>query len=164
MSIDELSAWIDTHQLLVVSVLIPVISAATAALASWYSTRRVLKAERGKLNFEGVMKIAEFRQEWINSLRDEMANFQSFGVLPNADPTTEREFYKLGTKIELLMNPQDPDYPELQAKMYEFLHVANGEVSDKYRVNPAYVQLCQQILKREWDRLKSDIEHAKNSL
>jgi hypothetical protein len=110
--------------------------------------------------FEGTMKIAEFRQTWINNLRDEMAEFQSHGVLPGHDPTKERDFYRLGTKIELLMNPRDPDYGKLQSLMYGFLSTANGDASDKYGHNAQFVTVCQGILKREWDRLKRDIAKA----
>ena len=116
------------------------------------------------MNFDGVMKIAEFRQAWINNLRDEMAEFQSYGVHPETNPANERLFYKLGTKIELLMNPNDPDYPELQKQMYRFLAVSEGDTIDKYSQNAEFVALCQRILKREWDRLKSDIRKASNSL
>lgn len=160
MTVDGISQWIDAHQLLVVSVLIPLVSAVVAVASSWYSTRRVLKAERTKLAFQGDLKIAEFRQAWINSLRDEMSEFQSYGILPGHDPTKERAFYKLGTKIELLMNPGDTDYKELQALMYSFLSVANGDKIDKYSKNAEFIEVCQRILKREWDRLKSDISHA----
>jgi len=160
MSVDDASKWIDAHQLLVVSVLIPLVSAIVASAASWYSTHRALRTERAKMVFEGELKIAEFRQAWINSLRDEMAEFQSYGILPGHDPTKEREFYKLGTKIELLMNPSDPDYPTLQSLMYSFLSAANGDILDKYGHNAQFVTTCQAILKREWDRLKSDIARA----
>lgn len=162
MSIDEISAWLNTHQLLVISVGVPLFSVIVAAAASWYSTRKALKTEKLKMNFEGSLKIAEFRQAWINSLRDEMAEFQSYGVHPNTDPTEERIFYKLGTKIELLMNPDDPDYPALQQQMYRFLQVADGDTIDKYSQNAEFVELCQKILKREWDRLKSDVKNGSN--
>ena len=164
MSIEQISQWINSHQLLVISVLVPIFSAIVAALASWYATTRTLKVNRHRMNFEGVMKIAEFRQAWINNLRDEMAEFQSYGVHPGTNPAQEREFYKLGTKIELLMNPGDPDYPVLQKQMYEFLSVSDGDVIDKYSRNAEFIETCQKILKREWDRLKSDIQNASNSL
>ncbi len=112
------------------------------------------------MNFAGMLKISDFRQAWINSLRDEMAEFQSYGILPNSDPTKEREFYKLGTKIELLMNPDDPDYINLQTQMYGFLSAADGGRLEKYSQNSDFVKLCQKILKREWDRLKQDIDHG----
>ena len=126
------------------------------------SQQKALAEATGKINmnFGSMLKIAEFRQAWINSLRDEMAEFQSYGILPNSDPTKERAFYKLGTKIELLMNPDDPDYKNLQAQMYEFFSVADGETHHKYSKNSEFIKLCQKILKREWDRLKSDIDHC----
>lgn len=156
--IDQLSQWIDERQLLVISILIPLLSAIVAAASSWYATRKALKTEHLKMRFNGVMKIADFRQAWINTLRDEMAEFQSYGILPGSDSTNKRDFYRLGTKIELLMNPGDPDYPELRKHMYNFLTVSDGDTNDKYSQNAAFVELCQKILKREWDRLKLDIE------
>jgi hypothetical protein len=160
--IEELSTWIDAHQLLVVAVLIPLVSAAAAAASSRYSTNRALRTEHKKIKLEGALKIANFRQDWINTLRDSMAEYQSYGILPGSDPTKEREFYRLGTKIELLMNPGDPDYPALQKLMYAFLYSAEGDVTEKYGNNAEYVSICQKILKREWDRLRQDIE--RNSL
>ncbi len=160
MFIEELSSWIDAHQLLVVAVLIPLVSAASAAASSRYSTTRALKTEHRKIHLEGTLKIAEFRQAWINNLRDVMAEFQSYGVLPGSDPMKEREFYRLGTRIELLMNPKDPDYSALQNQLYAFMRSADGNMLDKFRNNPEYVSLCQKILKREWDRLRRDIEKA----
>ncbi|WP_297769973.1 hypothetical protein [uncultured Alcanivorax sp.] len=160
--IDQLSQWIESHQLLVISIFVPLLSAFFAAASSWYTARKALKKEHLKMKFDGVMKIANYRQAWINTLRDEMAEFQSYGVLPDSDPTRERDFYRLGTKIELLMNPGDPDYEELQNYMYNFLLVSDGGVIDKYSKNAEFVELCQKILKREWDRLKLDIEKAVN--
>lgn len=157
MTVDEISAWINNHQLLVVSIIIPLISAGVAALSAVYSTKRALKHQRERLNFQAKMKVNEFRQDWINDLRDVMSEFQSYGVLPNTNPSQEKEFYRLGTKIELLMNPKDPDYNELQQHLYAFLHASDGETIDKYGINAEYVDICQGILKREWERLKRDL-------
>ena len=164
MSIDQISELLNSHQLLVISVIVPLISLLVATGASWYSTRKVLMLDKHKMNFERVMKVAEFRQSWINNLRDEMAEFQSYGVHPGTDPANERIFYKLGTKIELLMNPNDPDYSALHQQMYNFLSVSDGDAIDKYSQNAEFITCCQRILKREWDRLKSDIEKVSNSL
>lgn len=88
-----------------------------------------------------------------------MSDFQSHGVLPGNDPTKDREFYRLGTKIELLMNPNDPDYPDLSNLMYRFLMASDGEAIAKYGNNAEFVDVCQKILKREWERLKADLEN-----
>ncbi len=86
-----------------------------------------------------------------------MSEFQSFGVTPGLNPGRSREFYGLGTKIELLMNPADQDYDKLKNCLYEFLKSSEGSIYDKYGSNPQYVDVCQRILKREWDRLKEEL-------
>lgn len=157
-SFEEITAWLTSNQLLVFSLLVPTASAIVAFLSAWYSTRRALRTEQSKLDFQGTLRISEFRQNWINELRDSISDFQSHGVLPDNDPTKDREFYRLGTKIELLMNPNDPDYGKLQDLMYGFLIAADGDTVSKYRNNAALVEVSQRILKREWERLKADLQ------
>ena len=60
-----------------------------------------------------ALKIAEMRQAWINTLREAMVEFQSYGVTPGLNQHQQREWYAAGTKIELLMNPLDKDFVEL---------------------------------------------------
>jgi len=93
-----------------------------------------------------------------NNLREAMASFQSYGVTPDLDHTGHREFYEHGTKIELLMNPKDPDYDELQGCLYSFLNA--NTLAEKFSANPQYVAVCQRILKREWEVLKREIAAA----
>ena len=69
-----------------------------------------------------------------------------------------REFYESGTRIELLMNPKDPDYTELNEAMYEFLGVEDR--IEKYLANPRYIEICQRILKREWEVLKTEVQNG----
>ena len=84
-----------------------------------------------------------------------MAAFQSWGMTPGVEQVTQREFYEHGTRIELLMNPNDKDYSELQATMYKLLSANCLET--KYSVNADFVTVCQRILKREWDIAKNEI-------
>lgn len=107
-----------------------------------------------------ALKVAEMRQAWINNLRDAMSVFQSYGVTPDLGHEKVREFYEYGTRIELMMNPDDPDYRELQDAMYGFLGAET--IHEKYSANPRYVALCQKILKREWEFLKWEIRSAEH--
>ncbi|WP_156313636.1 hypothetical protein [Erythrobacter sp. SG61-1L] len=104
------------------------------------------------------LKISEIHQARINNLRDAMAMFQSYGVTPDLDNFRTREWYESGTKIELLMNPEDPDYEELQNAMYAFLGVA--DIESRYGANPHYITVCQRILKRELSSLEQKIWQA----
>lgn len=151
---------LNTYQWVITAIIVPVLSAIIGVLSAAISSRRQKKNEDKRRPFEGMLKIAEFRHQWINKLRNAMAEFQSYGVLPNLDPTKEREFFKLGTEIELLMNPKDEDYHALKDSLYSFMNSANGCKIEKYRNNPRYIEICQKILKREWERLKTDLERV----
>ncbi|WP_157374074.1 hypothetical protein [Salipiger sp. CCB-MM3] len=102
------------------------------------------------------LKIAEMRQAWINNLRDEMAVFQSHAGMPNMSDTERQNWHRAGTKVELLMNPADPDFNDLKSAMYEFLRKLNPEEKDA--ASDKFVTVCQGILKREWELLKSEVK------
>ena len=148
--------WLTNNPGLLV-LFVPLMSGFVGWLTAYYTSLRVKRSERERIQFERLMKISEFRQLWINSLRDCMSEFQSYGVTPGLTPASLREFYALGTKIELLMNPADQDYNALKNCLYQFLESSEGSTYDKYGSNSQYVAVCQHILKREWDRLKEEL-------
>lgn len=113
---------------------------------------------KSQLRSSHAVKIAEMRQAWINDLRRAMSKFQSYGVTPEIEHANHREFYEAGTQIELMMNPKDPDFAELQLCLYKFLE-AKG-VEEKYSSNAQYIEVCQRILKREWETLKQEVKGA----
>ncbi len=87
-----------------------------------------------------------------------MATLQSLGVTPDLQHQQLREFYQAGTKIELLMNRDDRRYETLHDCLYAFL--AAKTLEEKYRCNAPFVEVCQDILKTEWDVLKLDLANA----
>ena len=126
--------------------------ALSGVLISTMFTRR---SSEKQARIQTALELAEFRQAWIDTLRDTMAQFQSLGVTPGLDHIKRPEFFQTGTKIQLLMNRDDPDYAVLDECLYNFL-MADTE-QEKYRSNPDYIDVCQRILKREEERLKSDL-------
>ena len=66
-----------------------------------------------------------------------------------------RNIFKWGTKIELLINPKDADYDELQQILYEYL--AAADAMDKFDINKPFFDVSQRILKREWEKTKLDL-------
>ncbi len=133
-----------------------------AVIASAYISSTIAKKNielnRKQLKFNHELKLAEFRQKWIDNLRDTMAEFQAIGTHPKTDQILEKDFYKLGTKIQLLMNPADSEYDKLHSIMYEYYYAQTPD--EKNNLDDTFVKLCQGILKREWDRLKSDLKNA----
>jgi len=143
---------------------VPLLSASTGALIALCGV--LITALLQNKNFKKqvksahALKVAEMRQAWIGNLRDAMCTFHSYGVTPMLDHATTREFYEYGTRIELLMNPEDQDYNELQNCLYVFL-AAKTDI-EKFSANAKYVNVCQRILKHEWDKLKDAIAIAES--
>ena len=131
-----------------------IVSGVTGVITALITSLFVCYSAKKRRSIDSVLKISEFRHQWINDLRETMAEFQSYGVLPNGDPTKKRAFYRLGTKIELLMNRNDEDYEPLHDMLEAFYDKASAPDTEKFDVDEKYVAICQRILKREWDRLK----------
>lgn len=148
--------------------LVGMVSTTGAFFGSWLSARAAIKSSANALqgidrqiSLQSATKISEFRQAWINELREAMSNYHSYGVTPNLDQTQVREFFKYGTQVELMMNREDPQYSRLQNAMYCFLSAKTEE--EKFACNAEYVLVCQDILKGEWEVLKKQISAAARS-
>lgn len=162
MSLIELSAWLEANQLFTFSMLIPGVSALVAMISSRFAVRRALDSERAQRQFSATTQIAGFRQEWINSLRSEIAEHQAlcFASMPplNQDSCLSKDrtyrLAELSNRILLRVNRSDPEYDTLsKALAIDRLRISQNEV-------PAQdtTQIAQSILKREWERLKSDLK------
>ena len=133
-----------------------VLSGLIAFGTAWFSVRKTLKSEKERRLHETVIKIADMRHLWLSELRDTLAEFQSIGVHPGTISAENPDFYRLGTKIELLMNPNDPDYKSLQDMLYQFLQF-DDDIEKKFKPNSKFIEISQGILKREWERLKNEL-------
>jgi Flp pilus assembly protein TadB len=111
------------------------------------SARQAME-QQTKLNAKA--KIAEFRQAWINNLRDAMAKLLALGF-----ETPDREVIEAAARIQLLMNKKDDRYPELIKQMNEFATAMKGG-NQRYD-SKKFIELCQDILKNEWDVLKKEL-------
>ncbi len=131
----------------VIAAIVSLIVAVVGVMSTRYSTR-----------FSADLELAKFRVEWIQRLRDTLAEFQSYAMLPNFEPHGERKFYELGTKIELLLNREDPLYEKLQNIMYDMLAVSVESVEKKYTLNPEFIAISQDILKQEWEVAKKEMQ------
>ncbi|WP_336978387.1 hypothetical protein [Brevundimonas nasdae] len=106
------------------------------------------------------VKHAEFRQKWIDALRDEMVVFQSLAIDSGTpDPDRDRKLVSSSTKILLLMNPKDADYQKLLDALQGVLVGAQVSRDAYLDAHADLIMLCQQILKREWNVTKREM-HA----
>ena len=102
------------------------------------------------------VKLAELRQAWLNSLREEMTTMVALAVAGALKSGPTEAYSRAGTKIELLMNPADPDYAALKQAMGRLLGIETGD--EPRSANDQFVEISQHILKREWEVLKTEIQ------
>ncbi len=57
-----------------------------------------------------------------------------------------------------MMNRNDERFGQLQQRTYDFLTAET--IEEKYLCNAPFVEICQDVLKAEWDLLKKDLANA----
>lgn len=111
--------------------------------------------------------ISPIRQVWINELRIIITELTAKAAHYWAAGYEEREdedYYRiteLEHKLRLYVNPEEKDHSELLKKVRIMTNEigANNVKMDKlfWEAHEAVMILSQQILKREWERVKNDI-------
>jgi site-specific recombinase len=134
------------------------ISRDNAKLAARITRQNAILAAR----IEAAKKLADSRQSWINELRSDMAKLESLTIHTvmkrrkgeNYDHL-QLEYCELQSRIQLRLNPNDEDYAPLMEIWARFL----GENEQGLLGTNAaeYSSICQKILKKEWDKLKDDL-------
>lgn len=99
------------------------------------------------------LKHADFRQIWINALREEMARFLSLTAELITDASKEPAVIQSMTMILLRMNSRDKEYDRLIDALDEVLDASKTAPGGKSYGDAAgnYLIICQRILKSEWE-------------
>ena len=141
--------------------IVALIAAGIALYGSW----RANKIAEKNLSLAAELEIIKFREKWLQDLRHEMAVFS--GITARESTLSEDEWVKACShmsKILLLMNSADEDYDELKGLTLDLLRNATKEglVVDGNTLK--YFDICQKVLKREWEKIKEDLRNynAKN--
>lgn len=115
--------------------------------------------------------LSKNRQEWINKLRDFLAEYEAIlynvyadfnlgGVLRSKDEGLSdlRRANLILSQVKLMINPKEDDHVALVALMHELHNAATYNQDQKSKefakFDEEYVTLSQSILKREWERVK----------
>lgn len=113
--------------------------------------------------------ISNFRQAWINTLRNDLAEFfraleklyYTFGDYKRDSARYEEQWSKdriallfVYERIRLLLNRTENLHVQLEKKLGEFLdEPLDKSLSDRSKIDEA-VDLARQLLKYEWDVTK----------
>ena len=84
---------------------------------------------RRQIKSAHTLRLFEMRKFQLEQLIQHMAKFQSYGVTPDFDHSIQREWYEFGTLIELMVDPESPDIPDLENAMYDFLYADTNAFS-----------------------------------
>lgn len=115
--------------------------------------------------------LSKNRQEWINKLRDLLAeyeailynihaNFKLDGALRKKDEglSDMMRANLIMSQVKLLINPKEDDHTELLDTMRKLDNSASHSDADHTKsfsvLDKKYIALAQSILKREWERVK----------
>jgi hypothetical protein len=107
-------------------------------------------------------KVSEFRQQWINALRDDVATLITHSLILHAadaeDDTDESylQVHQTTARIRLRLNPEEAASQEVIGAINE-VREANHHATDfdemNQRINVLTVAV-QKVLKKEWKRVK----------
>ncbi len=158
-----LNFWIETHQALLVSIGVPLLTLAVTVITSRASERRAERSRIADRALQTELKLVEFRQKWISELRDDFAQFHSLtGKRNGVGPADMVGCYTIQCRVVMRMNLEDPNLRQLVDIMARCTdELTSAELGHAH----AEFTLCaQRILKTEWDRLKSDLRSVQGGM
>jgi hypothetical protein len=157
------------------SLLIALLAVFFSPIISYLITKQTIKsqAKSAKEQIETQSNIAERnikaevisrnRQDWINTLRISISEFISLCIIlskvnehivNSAEDKWER-FFALRSKISLLINPKEDDHQQLDELIEKATQFILNNNKEGFRnIRREIIKLSQQILKREWERVK----------
>jgi len=107
-------------------------------------------------------KVSEFRQQWINALRDDVATLITHSLIlhaADAEDDTAPSYLQIHlttARIRLRLNPEEEPSQDVIAAMNE-VREANHSATDFAEMNECINVLTvavQRVLKNEWKRVK----------
>lgn len=104
-------------------------------------------------------KRADFRQAWIDKLRESLVKAHIGFANPKG---LSKEDAEHALRTLLLVNRQDKDYERLRNCIYKMTDKANLQPQEIDQVGREMIEVSQDILKREWNVVKNEINQFEN--
>lgn len=155
----DLNKWLLDHQALVVTFGIPLLTALSAAIVSLVTTKANLIAQRKQRLLQVETQLCQFRQIWIDALRDDLslcANLAARFQEDHANVQVRSELVGIISRVRMRISLNDPDDEELTKAFAKALG-ASQEFSEWDENTETISIVGQRMLKREWERLKLDL-------
>lgn len=174
ISLDSKTDWVQ-----VLLTLLAIVTVIGTTCVSIYTIKKKTE-ESIKAHDESVKsqtKIAELnnrtqvlstnRQAWINTLREEIAQYLSDLHILQFEKNLGSEMDKKNcslalknayfrrNKIQLLINPEEEDHQQLVSMIYDALPATSKSIEELNDIEAQLIAISQKILKREWMRVKA---------
>ncbi|MEW2912259.1 hypothetical protein [Leisingera sp. JC11] len=152
----DVNSWITNHQSLLTVVALPFAAFLIKYISDSAAEKRAARERRLHLELSRRLKLADFRQAWINEVRGNFSDILSIASNPEARAGSDIDLINRKIfSVMLRLNPKETEakalarkISELQDAQDEHLH---GSVLELASLMNAY-------LKAEWDRLKKELE------
>lgn len=147
------------------SVVVALTAVIVGPLISLYVAKKQIESSMAVADLQARANVvSKNRQDWINTLRTEIAGFIASATMILPMLVTQRdslEMHKLLSKLalhlaktKLLINPEEDDHRILVRKMEEVAnHVLNFK-GQPHDLTSELVGLAQKVLMSEWRRVK----------
>jgi hypothetical protein len=137
-------------------------------LGFWITFKTSTFANKQVMRYQAASKKAEFRQQWIENLRQSVAGYladASTLVHAQTGMISQENYRTLVEKteyIELLLNHHEDDAKDLIDKLRLTLDKATtikiDPKGDFYKARKEAAAAARKILKAEWEILKSELD------
>jgi len=138
---------------------------------SWLPDAIAVAAIAGVVSFVGLVitkqsKVSEFRQQWIDALREDVSSFitQALDIhagkkSADAIQTAISTAHEVQCRIRLRLNPDEHDSNAITSAIKNLGESATGSLKPEYEQMAAeaddVVKKTQVVLKQEWNRVKT---------
>ena len=149
---------ITTTAQLSIFILVPLAVGAFFTFLSTIVASRTASANADRqIDLTSRVKLADYRQNWINDLRDSFAELQSCGLTNKFTDAEMTKLYRLSAKVHLLMNRDDLRYAKVSGAIMAITSNASSE--SRARAVQDLTAVAQDVLKTEWEVLKTDLKY-----
>ncbi len=155
--IEKVEALVSTYDGVMISLGTLFLVSFLAFLTTLLSNKKADRQEAANRKIAAQLKIGEFRQAWINDLRNQLSTYYAKTITAGEMHDDWEELALLSGKIRLLMNADDVDYDRLVDVLRELTKAMEARDEEIGQIADELLKTSQHILKREWDRLKNDL-------
>jgi hypothetical protein len=155
---ESLQYFFTQHSGVIVSLSTLFLVSGLALLATHLANSSAERLERQKRKLSAEIKLAEFRQDWINRTRDDFALL--FAELRRNKNSLDGELQFKLQRIVLSLNPKEKETKRIYALMKDWADSSDAKAS-QIALNVIATK-AGEILKIEWDRLRADLEGAQD--